>query len=596
MQAVDAPRAEGVRRLYELMLRVNSYSDPTDVLEEVARGVVEVLGFGVAAIARLEGDTLVMTTCAGPADVREQIIGRRTPVDVILDEFSQADEWGILRYVPHGRLPASTMESAWVPDFEPTEEVGAWHPLDALYAPLYSATGQLLGNLSVDLPAGNRIPSQQDRELLEMFVVQAGLVMSNAQQRERLAEQVRLDETIKQVTAAGSLQGLDLTLLEAAQAIAGGLHASQVWVSCSLEDGQGPDHEAGYPNPDASPPRVQLLKRVLARAALDQDRPLVLNRDTVIADEHEEHAEVERLLVESEAGALVTAPLVVGREMLGSLALLRPLGSPELTSSELGAIQEISRELGRMVFNARLYETERRLVAELQEVDRYKGELIATISHELKTPLTSIIGHTELLEDVDNGADSVRAISRNAQRLNVLIENLLNYSRVQDKRETVRRPVDLTSLCENSLELLAVQAEHGGLEISIVAPDEPVLVFGDPEELSRAVDNITANAVKYTRPGGRVEVTVRSDESHAEVVCTDNGLGISATDQSRLFSAFHRSSNPEALSIPGTGLGLAISRRIAELHGGEIVVDSTLGQGSTFRLRLPRRERIVESA
>src|SRR6478609_7675389 len=105
MGSVDVPRAEGVRRLYELMRRVNSSSDPSEVLEEIARGVVDVLGFGVAAIARLDGDTMVMTTCAGPEDVRKQIIGRRTPVSVLLGEFAQADEWGILRYVPHGRLP-----------------------------------------------------------------------------------------------------------------------------------------------------------------------------------------------------------------------------------------------------------------------------------------------------------------------------------------------------------------------------------------------------------------------------------------------------------------------------------------------------------
>ena len=119
-------------------------------------------------------------------------------VSVILDEFAQADKWGILRYVPHGRLPDEVMGAAWIPVFKPGAEEDAWHPLDALYAPLYSATGELLGNMSVDLPPGNRIPGRRDRELLEMFVVQAGLAMSNAQQRERLAEQVRLGETLPQ--------------------------------------------------------------------------------------------------------------------------------------------------------------------------------------------------------------------------------------------------------------------------------------------------------------------------------------------------------------------------------------------------------------
>ena len=222
MQLTESPRAEGIRRLYELMLRVNSSTDLSEVLDEIARGVVEVLGYGIAAIARLEGETFVMTTVAGPEEVREQIIGRRTPVASIFNEFAQADEWGVLRFVPHDRMPDALEESAWVPDFEPGTAPDAWHPLDALYAPLYSATGQLLGNMSVDLPPGNRIPNREERELLEMFVVQAGLAMYNAQQRERLGDQVRMGDMLRAVSSAGQLAELDLSLREAAQAIARG--------------------------------------------------------------------------------------------------------------------------------------------------------------------------------------------------------------------------------------------------------------------------------------------------------------------------------------------------------------------------------------
>jgi signal transduction histidine kinase len=580
MTAKDTPRPDGVRKPYELMRRVNSSSDPAEVLEEIARGVFEVLGFGVAAIARLEGDTLVMTTVAGPEDVREQIIGRRTPVSAILNEFAQADEWGILRYVPHGRLPDEIMSAAWIPDFDASEDPEAWHPLDALYAPLYSATGELLGNMSVDLPPGNRVPGQLDRELLEMFVVQAGLVMSHAQQRARLAEQVRLAATLQRVATAGSLHGLDQTLDEAAVAIASGLNASQVWIRCRPR-AVGLDHDSGFPG--GPPSSAQgAVHQVLAAMAHAQGRPVVVTRTST----GPEPLGARGLLEQHDGSCLVGVPIVARQEVLGDLVLMRA-HAPDFTDTELAAIEQLSRELGRMVLNARLYETERRLVAELQEVDRYKGELIATISHELKTPLTSIIGHTELLEELESEVDSVRASSRNAPRLHRLIENLLNYSRIQDRREHVRRSVDLTVLCENSLDLLQVQAEQGGLELKLDFPSERVMVHGDPEELARVVDNILSNAVKYTPAGGRVDVAVSAQGPFAEVACTDTGLGISEVDQTHLFSAFHRSSNPEALSIPGTGLGLAISRRIAEMHGGEILVESELGKGSTFRVRLP---------
>ena len=126
----------------------------------------------------------------------------------------------------------------------------AWHPEDALYAPLYSATGGLLGNMAVDLPPGNRIPSRHERELLEMFVVQAGLALSNAQQRERLAEQVRLGSTVKEVAQAGSQLGLEAILADACEAVQRGLDATQVWIRCYPDEDRANGVAAGHPRPN----------------------------------------------------------------------------------------------------------------------------------------------------------------------------------------------------------------------------------------------------------------------------------------------------------------------------------------------------------
>lgn len=596
MQLTEAPRAEGFRRLYELMLRVNSSTDLSEVLDEIARGVVEVLGYGIAAIARLEGDTFVMTTVAGPEEVREQIIGRRTPVASIFNEFAQADEWGVLRFVPHDRMPDALEESAWVPDFEPGPSPDAWHPLDALYAPLYSATGQLLGNMSVDLPPGNRIPNREERELLEMFVVQAGLAMYNAQQRERLGDQVRMGDMLRAVSSAGQLAKLDSSLREAAQAIARHLPTERLWIRCFPSGDLGEvEQSAAYPPDDRELSRELVqLKSLLASRAWELGRPVVIHQGNVFQLDDGLTGEQQLLvrgLVDDHAGySLMFAPVSVGRELLGYVLLARDVTVSTWTQDQQEAVMEVGRALGRVVLNARLYDRERHLVGELQELDRYKGELIATISHELKTPLTSIMGHIELLEDLDTGIGSVEAISRNADRLNRLVQNLLKYSQIQDKRETVRRSVDLRKLAEQSLELMTMQAEQGRVVMSLDLPDKPVIVTADPDELGKVIDNLVSNAVKYSRADGTVHLEVGSDGQHAYVQCADNGLGISGADQVHLFSAFHRSSNPEALSIPGTGLGLAISRRIAHMHGGEIIVVSELGKGSTFRLRLPLRD------
>ncbi len=589
MDRLDTFSAEGVRRLYEVMRRVNSPSDLSEVLEEVVNGVVEGLGYGVAAISRLEGDTLVMTAVAGLEGVREEILGRRTPAEVVFGEFGVADHWGILRFVPHDRLDADNTNAAWVPDFEPDDsDPEAWPPMDALYAPLYSADGKLLGNMSVDLPPGGRIPNRQQRELLEMYVVQAGLAIANAEQREALAEQVRLGQALKLVTSAVSHGDLETALAEVAPALQTGLQADQVSLRF-FPDASEAALEAGHPLPPRSRQRVRDLRHDLVRFVADHDpRPLLLEEGSGDWDALPRSAgELRAIMEERGWSRMLVAPVGVGRQVLGHLVVMRTPEQPAFDAAELETVHEASRELGRLVLDARVRATERRLITELQELDRYKGELIATISHELKTPLTSIIGHTELLEDAGVHSGSVDAIRRAADRLDRLVTNLLSFSKIADQRELVRQPLDLYEASRASLDLLSMQAATAGVELALKSEDGPVVVPADPDELPRVIDNICSNAVKYTPNGGRVDVVVRTRDGYGEVEVTDTGLGSSAGDRAHLFSAFHRSTNPDALTIPGTGLGLAISRRIAELHGGTIEVESELGAGSTFTLRVP---------
>ena len=334
---------------------------------------------------------------------------------------------------------------------------------------------------------------------------------------------------------------------------------------------------------------------MLARQAWDFNRPVMVTHED-LSDPFGRFTDLERdlvreLLRDRQELGLMAVPVGVGRELLGYVLLIRDVLTDPWTAEEQEGVMEVGRTLGRVVLNARLYERERHLVGELQELDRYKGELIATISHELKTPLTSIIGHVELLEDMDTGIGSVDAISRNAERLNRLVQNLLDYSQVQDKRETVRRPGRPAQACRAAWSCSRSRPSRAGSTMTLTIPDEPVMVTADPDELGKVIDNLASNAVKYTRPAAPCTRGRRRRRAR-EVLCADTGLGISTADQVHLFSAFHRSSNPEALSIPGTGLGLAISRRIAEMHGGEILVGSELGKGSTFRLRLPLLESV----
>ncbi|MGN0064043.1 MAG: sensor histidine kinase [Nocardioides sp.] len=577
-----------VRRLSELMRRVNSSTDTADVLEEIATGVVEVLGYGVAAIARLEGSMLVMTNVAGPDAVKQQILGRRTPADQILDEFRQADKWGILRFVPHGRMSDARRRAAWIPDLPQLEDADAWHPEDALYAPLYSATGELLGNMAVDLPPHGRIPGQAERELLEMFVVQAGLALSNAQQREQLTERLRLGDMMSQIARAGGAGGLEQILEVAAQSIAQGLRARQVWLRLYPESDPAPEYVSGYPYVMVPEDDILDLRMDLARSGTILTRPVeVTIYDSGSEELPDSWEALQSVLRGVRADRMMITRIHSGTRLIGYLAVAFSPSRQPISGAEQFVLREVTRELGNVVARARLLETEQRLVTELRELARYRSELMATISHELKTPLTAIIGHAEMLSDRYPDAASVHAITRNAQRLNQLVGNLLNYSRVHSRREALRQRVDLVELAQASRDLLEVRADTMGVHLTFTAPAGPVDTYGDPEELGTVIDNLVDNAVKYTMRGGRVDVSVGGDGDTLWVRVADTGLGISSFDIEHIFSPFHRSTNTDALSIPGTGLGLAISRRIATAQGGEIEVESEPGQGSVFTFRLP---------
>ena len=585
------PRNQGaLSRLAELMRRVNSSTDTEVILEEIAHGVVDVLGYGVAAIARLEGDTLVMTNVAGPAEVVAQILHRRTPAEQILDEFRQADKWGILRFVPAGRMSPERLQAAWIPEFEPSEDPQAWHPEHALYAPLYSAGGELLGNMAVDLPPDSRVPDEADRELLEMFAVQAGVALSNARERERLTDRLRIDQMLTTVAGAGTQHGLERALGTALAAVAECFGTVQAVVRTFPADAQGIQIGVGTPYAFTAQNEVPEIREDLTALGT---RPVLVElglHERESAQLPGSAAPMQRIMRGMKVHRALVSPLISRDELVGYLVLGFARNARSLTQMEADAVLEVSRLFGQIVRAARVLETEQRLVQELRELARYRSELIATISHELKTPLTAILGHAELIADRHPDLTSIDAVIRNAQRLNNLVANLLHYSRIQGRRETVRRAVDLAELCEASVDLLGIRAKQAGVKLSFEAPpSEPVIVFGDPEELARVIDNMVDNAVKYTPEDGSVVVAMTATDDEVTVEVTDTGIGISLPDQAHVFSAFHRSTNPNALSVPGTGLGLPIAQRIAESHGGTLSLTSALGEGSTFRFTMPRR-------
>ena len=220
-----------------------------------------------------------------------------------------------------------------------------------------------------------------------------------------------------------------------------------------------------------------------------------------------------------------------------------------------------------------------------------KDEFVGSVSHELRTPMTSILGHLEMLLDREDlpadALSSVEVVQRNAARLRLLVGDLLHVAAAGDgKLHPLRTPVDVAALIRESVDVAAPGGEQSQVVVETDLP-ETVIALLDRERLRQVIDNLVSNAIKYSEPGGRVCVRLRVGPSDLVITVEDSGIGMAAEDHHLIFSPFYRASEALHRMIPGTGLGLNIVESIVRAHGGEVCVESTLGQGATFTVTLP---------
>jgi diguanylate cyclase (GGDEF)-like protein/PAS domain S-box-containing protein len=210
-------RMTAVRRLYEVSARMGAGRSLAETLQAVVDGVVDGLGFGIAVLNLRQPDgKFEVIAVAGSPEAKEALLGTISAADIFDAEFKIADQWGGLRFVPHERLPEGEV-IGWVPDVPVSTEPDAWHPLDALFAPLHSPEGELVGMLSVDLPEDQRRPGPIHRELLEIFATQAGLAIDKARLTDQLrAEKARLEasETTFRLVFEGAGNGMATVAFE----------------------------------------------------------------------------------------------------------------------------------------------------------------------------------------------------------------------------------------------------------------------------------------------------------------------------------------------------------------------------------------------
>jgi two-component system, OmpR family, sensor kinase len=302
------------------------------------------------------------------------------------------------------------------------------------------------------------------------------------------------------------------------------------------------------------------------------------------------------LLVELLVAGVVLAALAVLGLWVVRLGL-KPLGEIEKTAAAIGG-GDLSRrveraeprtEVGRLglALNAMLGQIETAFEARAAS-ERKLRRFVADASHELRTPLAAVRAYAELFQRgadrrPDDLARSMQGISRESERMSVLVDDLLLLARLDEGRPLERAPVELDRVVGEAVETaLAVEPDR---PIDLEATPAPVL--GDRERLRQIVDNLLGNVRAHTPRGAAVRVRVGSDNGSAVVEVQDSGPGLSAEDAERVFERFYRADQSRSRASGGVGLGLSIVAAVAEAHGGTVAAESAVGRGTTFRITLP---------
>jgi PAS domain S-box-containing protein len=231
-----------------------------------------------------------------------------------------------------------------------------------------------------------------------------------------------------------------------------------------------------------------------------------------------------------------------------------------------------------------------------QEISQAKSEFVSIVAHELRTPMTSIKGYTDLLLQgavggvTDGQQHFLQIVKTNVDRLSALVSDLLDTSRIEAGRIKLERmPLQVTEIAHEVCDSIAETIRKRGLTLTVEEASFVPTVYADRNRVIQILVNLLSNAYRYTPTGGAIRMSIKPADKAVLVEIADNGIGIGPQDQDRVFEPFYRTNQELVSKQPGTGLGLPIVKSLVELHGGKTWLESELGKGSTFRFTLPTR-------
>jgi signal transduction histidine kinase/putative methionine-R-sulfoxide reductase with GAF domain len=304
---------------------------------------------------------------------------------------------------------------------------------------------------------------------------------------------------------------------------------------------------------------------------------------------------VRDVLIEAGYRGVISVPMLLEDQVIGSLSLVRKVPA-DFPAEVIELLRNFATQSALAIQNARLFREIADKSRQLEAASRHKSEFLANMSHELRTPLNAIIGFSEVLAERMFGevnakqAEYLQDILSSGRHLLSLINDILDLSKVEAGRlELELARFHLPSALDNALTLVRERASRHGIRLAQAVDEAVSEIVADERKVKQILLNLLSNAVKFTPEGGRIAVAVTPTDDGIQISVSDTGIGIAPEDQAAIFEEFRQVGRDDARKQEGTGLGLTLAKKFVELHGGQIWVQSQVGQGATFTFTLPAR-------
>jgi signal transduction histidine kinase len=558
------------------------------VLMAVAENAARLCNADVSQILRIEGDFLRLVASYGP------IPSRLRGEAIRINRNSVAGRAVVDRQAIHVHDLLSELDTEF-PDAKPYSKL--WGHRTTLATPLLR-DGIPIGAIFIRRTEVRPF-SDKHIEVLKTFADKAAIAIENVRLFQELqARNSELVRTVEELRA----------LAEIVQAVNSTLDIRTVLTTVVTRAVQLSGSDAGAIYEFNEKAQVFQLRAphqmteehitALRKTRIGLDQTVVGNaalaREAVQLADVEGETRYPLLKIMEQAGfrALLAVPLLHDRTIIGALVVQRkaPGKFPQQT---IDLLQTFAGQSALAIQNARLFHEAKEKGQALEVASKHKSQFLANMSHELRTPLNAIIGYTELILDNIYGEvpekirDVLQRLEKNGRHLLGLINEVLDVAKIEAGRLTLSMgDYSIGEIVQTVSAALEALAAEKGLLLKVFVPEDLPVGRGDERRLTQVLMNLVGNAIKFTE-AGEVRIEVQTSNEGFLVSVADTGSGIALPDQQYIFEEFRQVDSSNTRSKGGTGLGLSIAKRIVELHGGRIWVESELGKGSTFRFSMP---------